>query len=234
MVGFDDAGYRLGHGGGYYDRTLATLSPKPLTIGVGYAATRLDTIHPQPHDIPMDAIVTEDGVTWHERAAAALRRIEGKEIEEAGFASPACAMHEMDPAYMGWLDTAAIVAVLGELLEAERAGARGVAEMSHDPAFADRRALLSDIARDEARFCAMLSRHIIRLGGVPSRATGAFYQKLAAVADPAARLDLLNRGQGWVVRKLKDAVPKIQDEALAGDLRGMLEDHERNIARAGG
>jgi 5-formyltetrahydrofolate cyclo-ligase len=67
LVGFDDAGYRLGHGGGYYDRTLAALSPRPAAIGVGYAATRLETIHPQPHDIPMDAIATEAGMTWFDR-----------------------------------------------------------------------------------------------------------------------------------------------------------------------
>ncbi len=67
LVGYDDAGYRLGHGGGYYDRTLAALSPRPIAIGVGYAQTRLPTIHPQPHDIPMDAIATEDGMTWFER-----------------------------------------------------------------------------------------------------------------------------------------------------------------------
>ncbi|MGH9552936.1 MAG: 5-formyltetrahydrofolate cyclo-ligase [Terriglobales bacterium] len=62
LVGFDRAGYRLGHGGGYYDRTLASLVQKPLSIGVGYDLGRLQTIHPQPHDIPMDAIVTERGV----------------------------------------------------------------------------------------------------------------------------------------------------------------------------
>lgn len=67
LVGYDAAGYRLGHGGGYYDRTLAALSPRPIAIGVGYAATRLDTIHPQPHDIPMDAIATEDSLTWFDR-----------------------------------------------------------------------------------------------------------------------------------------------------------------------
>ena len=67
LVGFDAAGYRLGHGGGYYDRTLAILAPKPLCIGVGYEATQLDTIHPQPHDIPMDAIATEAGLAWFER-----------------------------------------------------------------------------------------------------------------------------------------------------------------------
>jgi 5-formyltetrahydrofolate cyclo-ligase len=62
LLGFDAAGYRLGHGGGYYDRTLATVAQKPLTIGIGYELGRLQTIYPQPHDIPMDAIVTESGV----------------------------------------------------------------------------------------------------------------------------------------------------------------------------
>jgi len=61
LVGFDAAGYRLGQGGGYYDRTLANLPQKPLTIGIGYEVGRLKSIYPQPHDIPMDAIVTETG-----------------------------------------------------------------------------------------------------------------------------------------------------------------------------
>ncbi len=63
LLGFDRQGHRLGHGGGYYDRTLAGLKPKPLTVGVGYEFGRLETIHPQKHDIPMDVIVTEQGVT---------------------------------------------------------------------------------------------------------------------------------------------------------------------------
>lgn len=62
LVGWDPAGYRLGHGGGYYDRTLATLEPRPLAIGVGLEAAHLETIHPQPHDVPLDVIVTERGV----------------------------------------------------------------------------------------------------------------------------------------------------------------------------
>ena len=64
LIGFDHAGYRLGYGGGYFDRTLAVTAPKPLTIGIGYELGRLETIHPQPHDIPMDAIVTESGFGW--------------------------------------------------------------------------------------------------------------------------------------------------------------------------
>ncbi len=62
FVGWDGAGYRLGYGGGYFDRTLAALSPRPFAIGVGLEAARLATIFPQPHDIGLDAIVTEAGL----------------------------------------------------------------------------------------------------------------------------------------------------------------------------
>ena len=62
VVGFDDAHYRLGNGGGYFDRSLAILSPKPLTIGVGYEFSRLDTIHPKPHDQRFDIVVTEASI----------------------------------------------------------------------------------------------------------------------------------------------------------------------------
>ena len=58
LVGFDAAGYRLGYGGSFIDRTLAHLSPRPLAIGVGYPTGLISTIYPQPHDIPMDWIVT--------------------------------------------------------------------------------------------------------------------------------------------------------------------------------
>jgi 5,10-methenyltetrahydrofolate synthetase len=61
LVGFDDECYRLGYGGGYYDRTLAAMSKRPLTIGVCHPMSRLATVYPQPHDIPMDWIVTGDG-----------------------------------------------------------------------------------------------------------------------------------------------------------------------------
>jgi 5-formyltetrahydrofolate cyclo-ligase len=58
LVGVDSQNYRLGYGGGFFDRTLASLPKKPLVIGVGYEMQRIPTIHPQPHDIPMDRIVT--------------------------------------------------------------------------------------------------------------------------------------------------------------------------------
>ena len=61
LVGFDSNNYRLGYGGGYFDRTLAVLSHRSKVIGVGYACNLIPTIFPQPHDIPMDLIVTGDG-----------------------------------------------------------------------------------------------------------------------------------------------------------------------------
>ncbi len=71
LVGFDDRGFRLGYGGGYYDRTVATLDDRPVLVGIGHAESRLSTIFPQAHDIVMDYVVTEDAV-W-ERTAEGLR-----------------------------------------------------------------------------------------------------------------------------------------------------------------
>jgi 5-formyltetrahydrofolate cyclo-ligase len=59
LVGFDPERYRLGYGGGYYDRTIASLGRRPFCAGIGFSAAELPTIYPQPHDIPMHLIVTE-------------------------------------------------------------------------------------------------------------------------------------------------------------------------------
>jgi 5-formyltetrahydrofolate cyclo-ligase len=62
VVGYDREGYRLGYGGGYFDRTLAATPRRPLIIGVGYSQAAIPTIYPEHHDIPMDKIVTERGI----------------------------------------------------------------------------------------------------------------------------------------------------------------------------
>jgi 5-formyltetrahydrofolate cyclo-ligase len=62
VVGFDSGCFRLGYGGGFFDRTLASFQRRPRVFGVGYALAAIPTIHPLPHDIPMDAIVTEKGL----------------------------------------------------------------------------------------------------------------------------------------------------------------------------
>jgi 5-formyltetrahydrofolate cyclo-ligase len=101
LVGFDDAGYRLGYGGGYYDRTLAIMEPRPLTIGIGHGFQHLPTIHPQPDDIPLDAIVTERGITWHRRPPRRSTRTpvappgEDPNAEPVECSSPPCFMHEL-------------------------------------------------------------------------------------------------------------------------------------------
>jgi 5,10-methenyltetrahydrofolate synthetase len=59
IVGYDGGGYRLGYGGGFFDRTLEKFSGTGKAIGIGYSMFRIPTIHPQPHDIGMTAIVTE-------------------------------------------------------------------------------------------------------------------------------------------------------------------------------
>jgi 5-formyltetrahydrofolate cyclo-ligase len=59
LVGFDPRRYRLGYGGGYYDRTIAAAAQRPWCVGLGFEAGRLESIFPQPHDIPMDQIVTD-------------------------------------------------------------------------------------------------------------------------------------------------------------------------------
>ena len=63
-VGYGPGGTRLGYGGGFYDRTLAALTPKPYTVGVGYAHGYIPWLEAEPHDVPLDAILNEDGVVW--------------------------------------------------------------------------------------------------------------------------------------------------------------------------
>lgn len=64
LLAFDRKGYRLGYGGGFYDRTLEKLrkSGSPVTVGLAFSAQRVDTVPRGPHDQPLDWIVTEDGL----------------------------------------------------------------------------------------------------------------------------------------------------------------------------
>jgi 5,10-methenyltetrahydrofolate synthetase len=61
-VGIDTQGFRLGYGGGYFDRTLAAQHPRPVCVAVGFEISRIPSIQPQAHDIGMDALVTERGL----------------------------------------------------------------------------------------------------------------------------------------------------------------------------
>lgn len=129
-------------------------------------------------------------------------------------------------------DQAGLVALLDELLEAERAGARVTLESARAATDAPTAALLMAIHRDEARWCAMLLRHIKAAGRAPSTKVGAFYGKAMAIDDLGERIVFLNRGQGWVVRKLRDMLARVGDDSLRADLAEMLRSHEDNIALA--
>jgi 5,10-methenyltetrahydrofolate synthetase len=63
-VGYGPGGYRLGYGGGFYDRTLGALQPRPCTVGLGYTNGFLPDLEPEPHDVPLDAILNDNGVVW--------------------------------------------------------------------------------------------------------------------------------------------------------------------------
>ena len=95
MVGWDGDGYRLGYGGAFFDRTLAALAKRPQIIGIAYEQAYLRTIHPQPHDIPADFVVTERGV--YRRGPQGLKFLDNPQT----FSSPACYAGEMAPGYFG-------------------------------------------------------------------------------------------------------------------------------------
>ena len=63
-LGFGPGGVRLGYGGGFFDRTLSSLTPRPVTVGVSFTHGFLPLLRPGPQDLPLDAMLTDDGVMW--------------------------------------------------------------------------------------------------------------------------------------------------------------------------
>ena len=88
MNGWDAQGFRLGYGAGFFDRTLASLAKKPLIIGISYELAKLDTIHPQPWDLPMDYVVTERGV--YRRDPEGLAFLGEPDLGSGTLSSPVC------------------------------------------------------------------------------------------------------------------------------------------------
>ncbi len=91
MNGWDAQGFRLGYGGGFFDRTLAALEQKPQLIGVSYELARMASIHPQPWDVPMDYVVTERGVYRRDAQELVFLGAPGPTSE---LASPVCSADE--------------------------------------------------------------------------------------------------------------------------------------------
>jgi 5-formyltetrahydrofolate cyclo-ligase len=66
-LGFGPGGVRLGYGGGFFERTLSSVTPRPVTVGVSYTHGFLPLLRAGPKDWPLDAMLTEDGVMWEQR-----------------------------------------------------------------------------------------------------------------------------------------------------------------------
>jgi 5-formyltetrahydrofolate cyclo-ligase len=200
LLGFDDAGYRLGNGGGYYDRTLAALDPCPPTIGVGCALGRLETIQPQPHDVPLDAVVTEAGLRWSPLAAPG----------GVGPSSPVCYADEAAPEYFGHLsaeDTRALLrrlrrAALGALRQAGEAPVQG--ELPDVPA-----ALRA--ARESTLAARLLAHCALHTGDDPTA-------EPTIESDPASAEPM-----AAVYTALREALPRLRDEAVHAALAALLE-----------
>jgi hypothetical protein len=148
IVGYDAAHYRLGYGGGFFDRTLEKFGEAAAAIGIGTSMFRLATIHPQPHDIRMAAIVTEAGVLERDTASAA---------------SAVCYLDQSDPAYAGFETAEEIAATLSAVRAALppervgladyalwRLGATADSEAAPDPAARQRLDTLLPRIRDDA------------------------------------------------------------------------------------
>jgi len=139
--------------------------------------------------------------------------------------------HASPPCYQHQFDEAALIATLNMLVESERAGARALIAMRAACTDAQLTELLDQVARDEARFCAMLARHVDRLGAVASQATGSFFHKLVARESATEQLMLLDRGQSAVVRTLDGLLELPLERELRQDLEEMRAVHLDNIER---
>ncbi len=118
---------------------------------------------------------------------------------------------------------------LNMLAEAERAGGRVLHELTEQAHSLELREMLRKVGHDEGYYAGELARHVRRLGGAPSNATGDFVEKVRAVADFRGKLELLNRGQRWVIRKIDENVSSVGDAELRAFLVVMAKGHHMNI-----
>jgi hypothetical protein len=118
---------------------------------------------------------------------------------------------------------------LSELLEAERAGvfaARFLVENSKDDV---ERRLMEQILDGEKESCRLIGRSIVKESGGTTGNVGQFYLKVMAIEDPTDRLNLLIKGQEWVVRKLDEALSDWSEPAVLESLDRIRKVHVENI-----
>ena len=118
---------------------------------------------------------------------------------------------------------------LNSLGEAERAGGRVLHELTEMAKAPELRELLKKVGHDEGYYAGELSAHVRRLGGAPSNKTGDFVENVRAVNDFRGKLELLNRGQRWVIRKIEENLASLTDDDLHAFLALMAKGHHVNI-----
>ena len=124
---------------------------------------------------------------------------------------------------------AQLESLLNTLGEAERAGGRVLHDLTADARSLELRKLLKKVGHDEGYYAGELAGHVRRLGGVASNKTGDFVEKVRAVGDFRGKLELLNRGQRWVIRKIEENLATIADAELRAFLSVMAKGHYINI-----
>lgn len=118
---------------------------------------------------------------------------------------------------------------LNSLGDAERAGGRVLHELTGQAESLELREMLKKVGHDEGYYAGELAAHVRRLGGTASNKTGDFVEKVRAVENFRGKLELLNRGQRWVIRKIEENVPTLADAPLKAFLIVMAEGHRVNI-----
>ncbi len=127
------------------------------------------------------------------------------------------------------MDRAEVIVKLNELLAADRAGVEAVALMSQGLPRGFARNELEKMGRDESWSCAGLREAIVRLGGEPTQDKGDFAAKIAALSSFRERLQLMSRGQAWVVKRIDALLAGPLDEETRLFLREMRDAHQHNI-----
>lgn len=227
LVGFDADCYRLGNGGGYYDRTLGALDYKPFVIGTGYAFSGVHTIFPQPHDIAMDMIVTEDE-TFSRDAVRLAGAVGGSMIVE--LASSPCSMSGMDPTYFGCASVEESLGLLAALLQLERRCAEHAAEQMLFGAEATRKKAFADQVYLSIRACSILKCAAKRLQRAHPEADAALSACDATAQSPSD--ETVTGLVAWrerIGQRIRAALPTIADEELYRDIAKVLRIEERAL-----
>ena len=118
---------------------------------------------------------------------------------------------------------------LNELLEAERAGVETLSRLFPEARSPQMQTLFEQVRNDEAWSCAGLVRSITTIGGAPSDKKGDFAEKVLREPNLADRLRLLNRGQGWVVKRLDGLLAEALPASVSDFLTEMKTRHLANI-----